>query len=113
MTPDKVWTFWKQAGPGRWFTKDAAFDGALRARFGTALAEARTGAFDHWGETPEGAAEVANEAVLVFRVADLGDVGCAQAVGRLELALEVGIQPLGDDHGGADAAQGVGQLEEP
>ncbi|MBM3520995.1 MAG: DUF924 domain-containing protein [Alphaproteobacteria bacterium] len=55
MTPDKVWTFWKEAGPSRWFNKDAAFDGTLRVRFGDALAEARTGAFDHWGETPEGA----------------------------------------------------------
>jgi len=47
--------FWMQAGPERWFTKDAAFDGALAIRFGKALGQARLGAFDHWGETPEGA----------------------------------------------------------
>lgn len=55
MTPETVWNFWRLAGPARWFTKDAAFDGALRVRFGEALARARSGAFDHWGETPEGA----------------------------------------------------------
>jgi uncharacterized protein (DUF924 family) len=55
MTPQQVSDFWQQAGETRWFTKDAAFDGALKVRFGSALAEARVGAFDHWGETPEGA----------------------------------------------------------
>ena len=47
--------FWKMSGPQRWFVKDAAFDGALAVRFGAALKQARLGAFDHWGETPEGA----------------------------------------------------------
>jgi uncharacterized protein (DUF924 family) len=55
MTPQQVTDFWEQAGEARWFTKDAAFDGALKVRFGSALAEARAGTFDHWGETPEGA----------------------------------------------------------
>lgn len=55
MTPGDVTRFWELAGPSRWFFKDAAFDGALKVRFGEALAAARSGAFDHWGETPEGA----------------------------------------------------------
>lgn len=55
MTPNDVTSFWLEAGENRWFTKDAAFDGALRVRFGGAAAEARNGAFDRWGETPEGA----------------------------------------------------------
>ena len=55
MTPQVVTSFWEQAGESRWFLKDPAFDGALRVRFGKALAEARNGAFDTWGETPEGA----------------------------------------------------------
>jgi uncharacterized protein (DUF924 family) len=55
MTPQQVTAFWEDAGEVRWFFKDAAFDGALRVRFGAALAQAREGAFDHWGETPEGA----------------------------------------------------------
>jgi uncharacterized protein (DUF924 family) len=55
MKPDDVTRFWENAGEARWFFKDAAFDGALKLRFGAALAQAREGAFDHWGETPEGA----------------------------------------------------------
>lgn len=55
MTPQDVSSFWEQAGEARWFFKDAAFDGALKVRFGKALEEARTGAADHWAETPEGA----------------------------------------------------------
>ena len=47
--------FWRQAGPARWFTRDAAFDGALAVRFGEALRQARLGAYDHWAETAEGA----------------------------------------------------------
>jgi uncharacterized protein (DUF924 family) len=47
--------FWYMAGEDAWFTKNAAFDGALAVRFGAALKEARLGAFDHWGESPRGA----------------------------------------------------------
>jgi uncharacterized protein (DUF924 family) len=47
--------FWILSGPERWFTKDAAFDGALAVHFGEALRQARLGAYDHWGETAEGA----------------------------------------------------------
>ncbi len=55
MKPGDVSQLWIEAGEERWFTKDAAFDGMLSVRFRDALAEARLGAFDHWGETPEGA----------------------------------------------------------
>jgi uncharacterized protein (DUF924 family) len=55
MTPQDVSSFWEAAGEGRWFFKDAAFDGALRVRFGEALEHARNGVFDHWAETAEGA----------------------------------------------------------
>ena len=55
MKPKTIVDFWMAAGPLRWFTKDAGFDGALAVRFGAVLKEARRGAFDHWGETAEGA----------------------------------------------------------
>jgi uncharacterized protein (DUF924 family) len=55
MTPNDVTSFWMQAGEQRWFNKDSAFDGQLKVRFGKAWAEARNGAFDDWGDTPEGA----------------------------------------------------------
>jgi uncharacterized protein (DUF924 family) len=55
MTPQDVSNFWEEAGEARWFFKDAAFDGALKVRFGEALERAKSSEFDHWGETPEGA----------------------------------------------------------
>jgi uncharacterized protein (DUF924 family) len=55
MTPDTVIDFWLAAGESRWFTRNAVFDGELAVRFTDALAQARTGAFDHWAETPKGA----------------------------------------------------------
>ncbi|MBC8035825.1 MAG: DUF924 domain-containing protein [Rhizobiales bacterium] len=55
MNPETIVNFWMEAGDLRWFTRDAAFDGALSVRFGEALKEARLGAFDHWAKTPEGA----------------------------------------------------------
>jgi uncharacterized protein (DUF924 family) len=55
MTPSEVRDFWIKAGESRWFTRNAAFDGVLSARFREALAKAREGEFDHWAETPDGA----------------------------------------------------------
>jgi uncharacterized protein (DUF924 family) len=55
MTPDRIVDFWTQAGESRWFTRDAAFDGALKVRFGEAAAAARGGAFADWLATPIGA----------------------------------------------------------
>jgi uncharacterized protein (DUF924 family) len=55
MKPDDMTSFWLQAGENRWFAKDSAFDGMLAVRFGSALNEARNGAFDHWAESAEGA----------------------------------------------------------
>ncbi len=47
--------FWTAAGPARWFTKDAAFDGELSVRFKDLVAEGRAGHLHDWGETAEGA----------------------------------------------------------
>ncbi|MFN0194713.1 MAG: DUF924 family protein, partial [Aestuariivirga sp.] len=55
MKPEYMVRFWYEAGEENWFTKNAAFDGALAVRFGAALKEARLGRYDHWGDTPEGA----------------------------------------------------------
>lgn len=55
MTPEQVTSYWMQAGESRWFTKDAAFDGALAVRFGEAWRQALAGAYGAWAETPAGA----------------------------------------------------------
>jgi uncharacterized protein (DUF924 family) len=54
LTPSDVVGFWKEAGPGKWFAKDEAFDAAFRARFGDAHMSAARRELDHWAETPEG-----------------------------------------------------------
>ena len=50
-----VASFWREAGPGRWFAKDAAFDGAFATRFAADHAIAAAGGHDAWAETAEGA----------------------------------------------------------
>jgi uncharacterized protein (DUF924 family) len=52
MTPHDIVTFWEQAGPPRWFNKDAVFDGSLSVRFGEALKAGRLGAYDDWIADP-------------------------------------------------------------
>jgi uncharacterized protein (DUF924 family) len=54
-----VLAFWFADGPDAfreaWFTKNPAFDEAIRARFGALVTPAREGALDGWAATPEGA----------------------------------------------------------
>ncbi len=54
MNAEDIVTFWMDAGPKRWFTKDAAFDGELAERFGAAVKDAREGVYDGWSATTEG-----------------------------------------------------------
>ena len=46
--------FWKEAGPGKWFAKDDAFDAEFRDRFMEAHLAAARRELDHWAETPFG-----------------------------------------------------------
>jgi uncharacterized protein (DUF924 family) len=54
ITPSAVVAFWKEAGPSKWFARDAAFDALFRARFEDAHFMAARGELDPWAETPEG-----------------------------------------------------------
>ena len=48
-------TFWREAGPGKWFARDAAFDAEIKARFeGLHMAAARR-ELDGWMAEAEGA----------------------------------------------------------
>ena len=53
--PADIVDFWRQAGAGRWFEKDPAFDEAIRLKFETAHHAAARGEYADWIETPEGA----------------------------------------------------------
>ncbi len=54
IIPAEVVTFWKEAGPGKWFAKDEAFDARFRERFEDAHLAAARRELDDWAETPEG-----------------------------------------------------------
>lgn len=54
-SPSAVTAFWRQAGPRRWFAKDAGFDADFKARFEAAHHLAASGAIDHWAADAEGA----------------------------------------------------------
>ena len=47
--------FWREAGPGLWFAKDAEFDRRFRERFLPLYEAAARGELGHWLEAPEGA----------------------------------------------------------
>lgn len=55
ITPAEVIAFWREAGPEKWYTKDAAFDASIAERFRALHKEAAAGAKDAWAKTPEGA----------------------------------------------------------
>ena len=52
--PADVTSFWRNAGPKRWFNKDDAFDAAIRLKFEATHHAAARGAYDAWIETPDG-----------------------------------------------------------
>jgi uncharacterized protein (DUF924 family) len=54
-SPQAVLAFWRKAGPKKWFTKSAAFDRQIRARFLPAYKAAAARALSNWERTPESA----------------------------------------------------------
>lgn len=53
--PAEIVRFWRDAGPKRWFEKDADFDAEIRRRFLAAHEAAANGALRGWEENAEGA----------------------------------------------------------
>lgn len=53
--PGDVVAFWREAGPSRWFAKDAAFDVRFRERFQAAHDAAVRGALEAWEADATGA----------------------------------------------------------
>ena len=54
-SPENVLSFWREAGPKKWFKKDAAFDDEIRARFLPAYEAAAAGKLSSWEQTAAGA----------------------------------------------------------
>jgi uncharacterized protein (DUF924 family) len=57
-TPDEVLSFWRAAGPEKWFAKDEAFDQTCRDRFLHTYEAAARGDLNEWELTPDGALAV-------------------------------------------------------
>lgn len=57
-TPDEVISFWREAGPEKWFSKDDSFDQACRDRFMPTYEAAARGDLNEWELTPDGALAV-------------------------------------------------------
>lgn len=55
LTPAEVIAFWTEAGPEKWFAKDAAFDRAFTERCSDTHFAAAARRLDHWLETPDAA----------------------------------------------------------
>lgn len=103
-TPDDVLTFW--FGPpdsptylqprAEWFRKDAVFDAAIAARFGTVIDAALAGALSPWAATPAGA--LALIVVLDQFTRNTGrDTPRAFAGDARALVLARGLVARGDD----------------
>lgn len=54
-TPDAVLTFWRDAGPDKWFNKNDDFDGEIRSRFLPTYEAAAAGKLGGWEDSAEGA----------------------------------------------------------
>lgn len=54
-SPNEVVKFWRDAGPERWFRKDAAFDTQFRERFAAEHEAAARGDLAGWQDSAEGA----------------------------------------------------------
>ena len=55
MNPEDVVTFWREAGPGKWFNGGDAFDEECRLHFADAHMAAARRELDGWMDTAEGA----------------------------------------------------------
>jgi uncharacterized protein (DUF924 family) len=58
-TKADVLSFWRAAGPAKWFSKDDAFDAEIRTRFSSLYAAAAALQLTDWEREPEGAVALA------------------------------------------------------
>ena len=58
-SPETILTFWREAGPDKWFTCDDAFDADIREKFLATYEAAAAGKLAAWEATAEGALALA------------------------------------------------------
>ena len=54
-SPAEILAFWREAGPGHWYTRDAAFDAIIRTRFMRLWERAASGGLSSWEVSDAGA----------------------------------------------------------
>src|SRR5690348_13385181 len=55
VAPAEIVSFWREAGPGKWFEQDESLDQAIRSRFLPTYEAAASGALADWEENVAGA----------------------------------------------------------
>jgi uncharacterized protein (DUF924 family) len=55
VAPEEVLAFWREAGPARWYKKDAGFDAVVRSRFLALWQKAAAGELTSWEGSDDGA----------------------------------------------------------
>jgi uncharacterized protein (DUF924 family) len=55
VSPEDILSFWRNAGEKHWWTKDDAFDAAIRAKFLGVWTEGAAGRLKHWQQSDDGA----------------------------------------------------------
>jgi uncharacterized protein (DUF924 family) len=53
-SPDDVLSFWRAAGPNKWFEHEDAFDAEIRSKFLATYEAGAAGRLDDWQSTPDG-----------------------------------------------------------
>jgi uncharacterized protein (DUF924 family) len=96
VSPDAILDFWFGQPPHvsrkEWFRKDAAFDDAIRTRFGDAIAQASAGGYGEWCHEARGA--LARVLLLdqftrnIYRGTAAAFSGDARALATAQLAVE-------------------------
>lgn len=94
-TASEIIGFWRDAGPKKWFARDASFDAAIRERFEAAHHAAARCEFDDWRRTPEGALALL---LLLDQFPRNLWRGSAHAFATDRLALSIAEQAIADGH---------------
>jgi uncharacterized protein (DUF924 family) len=120
--------FWREAGPGRWFAKDADFDRQFRERFFSLYEQAARGELADWLKTPNGALALVvlldqyprnsfrNTPRMYATDAIARDVADAAIAAGHDRAVEVGLEiffylPFGHSEDLADQERSVALFE--
>jgi uncharacterized protein (DUF924 family) len=100
--PEEVVDFWRDAGPERWFNKDAAFDTLFRERFLPLHFAAARRELDPWAETAPGSLALA---ILLDQFPRNAFRGTAHMYATDPLALHFARRAQAEAHGEATDAE--------